>query len=171
MDKFIKPLLRIDKEYSEKLYRIFKPSEAMKKLINIFTRGYGALPIIIIIFLFEENKLKFVLFTFLYLVIVFILVENILKRIVNRKRPEYSELNTRSFPSSHAVTMFGATTIYILTYQQHQFWVIFSIYLIVYSLSVSLSRVILGYHFLSDIIAGAIIGISLGLVIVFGGIY
>ena len=62
-----------------------------------------------------------------------------------------------SFPSGHTITAFGIAISVGLFYPQLQ------APLLAVALLIALSRIILGMHFLSDVIAGTAIGILLGL--------
>ena len=88
----------------------------------------------------------------------------LLKRISHRKRP--CELEPHcwasilppdqfSFPSGHTITAFAiAPTL-------GSFYPDFLAALLVVAVSIAASRIILGMHFLSDVLAGSVIGVSL----------
>jgi undecaprenyl-diphosphatase len=61
-----------------------------------------------------------------------------------------------SFPSGHSITAFAVAMAIGLFYPQLQ------ICLLIAALLIAASRIILGMHFLSDVIAGSVIGILLG---------
>ncbi len=63
-----------------------------------------------------------------------------------------------SFPSGHTITAFAVVTPLMLDCPPH--W---QIPLLFCALSVSASRIVLGMHFLSDVLAGGVIGTLLGL--------
>jgi undecaprenyl-diphosphatase len=62
-----------------------------------------------------------------------------------------------SFPSGHSMTAFSITVTIGHFYPELR-WV-----LIVLALSIAASRIILGMHYLTDVVAGAAIGIGLGM--------
>ncbi len=62
-----------------------------------------------------------------------------------------------SFPSGHTITAFAIITPLLALYPEHAFALSFC------ALSIASSRIILGMHFLSDVIAGASIGTILGI--------
>ena len=62
-----------------------------------------------------------------------------------------------SFPSGHSMTAFS------ITVSVGHFYPDLEILLLVLALSIAASRIILGMHYLTDVIAGAAIGIGLGL--------
>ncbi len=64
-----------------------------------------------------------------------------------------------SFPSNHAMNMFLCATLLTLFYRQ-KFWLFYLIACIV-----AYSRVYLGVHYLSDIVAGAALGTIVGLLL------
>ena len=60
-----------------------------------------------------------------------------------------------SFPSGHTITAFAITTVVSLFYPSLLVLMLFV------ACSIALSRIVLGMHFLSDVVAGAGIGIAL----------
>lgn len=93
-----------------------------------------------------------------------------LKTAINRKRP-YESLpdvhlpagkeRTRSFPSGHTSAAFTSATMVSLSYPQ--WYVIVPAY--IWAGMVGYSRMALGVHYPSDVLAGAIIGASVAFVI------
>ncbi len=88
-----------------------------------------------------------------------------LKRFANRRRPCAIEPHCWStllppdqfsFPSGHTVTAFAIAVPLMIAYPNLAAGVFFC------ALSIAVSRVILGMHFLSDVLAGALIGSLLG---------
>lgn len=89
----------------------------------------------------------------------------ILKELFLRPRPCYvlSDIitpagcgGTFSFPSNHAINNFAAATFFFLLYKNLK-WILFTT-----AFLLSLSRVYLGLHYPSDILAGAVLGIIFG---------
>lgn len=94
-----------------------------------------------------------------------ILLFRSLKRTSRRKRPCEIEPHCwsailppdkYSFPSGHSITAFAIAIAIGLFYPYLQ------AYLLVVALLIASSRIILGMHFLSDVLAGAAIGVLLG---------
>jgi undecaprenyl-diphosphatase len=94
-----------------------------------------------------------------------ILLFRALKRISGRKRPCALEPHCwanilppdqYSFPSGHSITAF-AIVIPLSLFYPHLMDV-----LLFLAVSIALSRILLGMHFLSDVLAGALIGAGLG---------
>ena len=89
----------------------------------------------------------------------------ILKKLTGRKRPNalvphcWATLlppDQFSFPSGHTITAF-AFTVAVGSFYPHLMGV-----LLFCALSVATSRIVLGMHFLSDVVVGAILGAGLG---------
>ena len=94
-----------------------------------------------------------------------ILAFQVLKRLIGRQRPSLVARRnwTRllppdefSFPSGHTITAFAFTTSVAHFYPDLLPWLLFC------ALSVGASRIVLGMHFLSDVLAGCVIGCSIG---------
>lgn len=88
-----------------------------------------------------------------------------LKKRTNRRRPCsiathcWSKLlppDQFSFPSGHTITAFAFAVPFSLCYPDLLVGVLFC------AISIAASRILLGMHFLSDVLAGALIGASLG---------
>ncbi|MEO5923955.1 MAG: phosphatase PAP2 family protein [Bryobacteraceae bacterium] len=88
-----------------------------------------------------------------------------LKRMIGRKRPcalephcwaELLPPDQFSFPSGHTITAFSVTVALSVFYPEIQAPLYFC------AGSIAASRILLGMHFLSDVIAGAFIGALLG---------
>lgn len=99
------------------------------------------------------------------------LTSRIVKPIVDRERPCRAEANLvhpvkcgvgRSFPSGHATVSF-AFLVSAAPTVAWGWWALTPI-----ALSVALSRVLLGVHYPSDILAGAIVGALFGGLVVWG---
>jgi undecaprenyl-diphosphatase len=88
-----------------------------------------------------------------------------LKRVCNRQRPCAIEPHCWasllppdqfSFPSGHSITAFAVATPMMLHYPTLGIGLLFC------ALSIAVSRIMLGLHFLSDVLAGCAIGFCLG---------
>jgi undecaprenyl-diphosphatase len=67
-----------------------------------------------------------------------------------------------SFPSSHAVNNFGVATMFSLYYPKARAW------LYAWASLVAISRVFVGVHYPSDVLGGAVIGMCVGWLVVWG---
>jgi undecaprenyl-diphosphatase len=94
----------------------------------------------------------------------------ILKRATGRKRPCMIEPHCwaqmlppdhYSFPSGHTLTAFAIATSVSVVYPQ------LAIVLFSCAALIAISRVVLGMHFVSDVVAGALMGTALGFLMVF----
>ncbi len=65
------------------------------------------------------------------------------------------------FPSGHATNAFGFATLTILLFRNR----LYACVICLWALFISYSRVYLGVHFISDILAGAILGILIGILV------
>lgn len=87
------------------------------------------------------------------------------KRLTRRRRPCHLEPHCWakllppdqfSFPSGHTITAFGVATPLALFYPEMGLGLMFC------AASIAVSRILLGMHFLSDVVVGAILGSGLG---------
>jgi undecaprenyl-diphosphatase len=94
-----------------------------------------------------------------------ILLFRVLKKLVGRRRPCHIEPHCWSrllppdqfsFPSGHTITAFAVAVPLGLFYPAFLYALLFCAF------SVAISRVLLGMHFLSDVVAGCAIGAALG---------
>ncbi len=89
----------------------------------------------------------------------------VIKLIVRRRRPEgewggiYRNTDPHSFPSGHAARAF---LIAVLASGLGPLWL--ALLLWVWAPLVSLARVAMGVHYVSDVVAGAVLGILIGLI-------
>jgi membrane-associated phospholipid phosphatase len=101
-------------------------------------------------------------------ILVTALLVMVLKFTIRRKRPAgdwgniYRATDPHSFPSGHAAR---ATMLALLACSFNVAWLGWA--LVIWAPLVSLARVAMGLHYLSDVIAGMIIGILIGMGILF----
>ena len=97
-------------------------------------------------------------------VLILAIFVSLMKFIFRRKRPEgdwgkiYRKTDPYSFPSDHAAR---ATLLVVLAFAWGSPWLGFLVF--VWAIVVSLSRIAMGLHFVSDVIVGALIGFSAGI--------
>lgn len=86
-----------------------------------------------------------------------------IKLFVRRRRPDgewgavYRNTDPHSFPSGHAAR---AAMLALFAFELGSLWL--GLFMLLWALSVSLSRVMTGMHFLSDILAGILLGLASG---------
>lgn len=88
------------------------------------------------------------------------------KYIVGRSRPEVagqfltSPISSYAFPSGHATLSFVTATILASRFPQLR-WLLYGT-----AILIALSRLYLGVHFLTDVVAGAVLGVIVGQLII-----
>ena len=91
----------------------------------------------------------------------YVLVDSVLKNVVCRERP--CVYPGYSFPSGHTLThacFYGIIIYLVLKYVRSNFWRVFlSVFFGFMILMVGLSRLWLGVHFLTDVLAGLALGL------------
>ncbi|MFH1916607.1 MAG: phosphatase PAP2 family protein [Nanoarchaeota archaeon] len=135
---------------------------AFFKFVSDYRLVIFILYIIPAVLLFRRKKARYVPFLALSVFVTSILVY-LLKNAFLRGRPE-TVLNiislvheaTYSFPSNHTAIAFACIPIIFLFKKERYYFLAFSIL-------VGLSRMYLGAHYLSDVLAGATIGLLIGI--------
>lgn len=113
----------------------------------------------------EKKRDRKIFFSLALVELLSIFVELFVKNMVGRLRPQFvmpdvlvpfDFYHNFSFPSGHAVISFAAA--YVLSRKKPKLkWLFYSLAVII-----SFSRIYLGKHFPSDVVAGAIIGLGIG---------
>ncbi len=125
--------------------------------------SWYCLGVLLLIWLFSKNSWRLIsasmgLGTFALAIIVLII-----KFSIRRKRPEgewgdiYRSTDPHSFPSGHATRVFFLAS---MAWGLAPLW--FAILLTIWAPLVALSRILTGLHYLSDVVAGMILGWILG---------
>lgn len=133
------------------------------KNLTFFGDYYIPIVIIVCIFIFNKNKYHFYVNCVNY--VTAILLSGVTKLIVNRPRPPFNLIpypDSYSFPSGHTLTaiVFYTFLCYIATKNRKTRFVLLPLIIIII-LSISLSRIYLGVHYLSDVIGAVMLAIPL----------
>jgi len=165
----IKSLLEIDHQLSQKLF-IDEDAVSLRKLASFFAHSGDSWFLeagLLLTWIFSEGITHTYAALFAGAIIIQATLVILIKFNIKRKRPEgnwgaiYRNTDPNAFPSGHAArTMMIACMALGLSFPI-LFWI-----LLFWSILVSLSRVGLGVHFLTDIIGGWIIGVFLALLMV-----
>ena len=163
-------LLRIDTEYSNKV-RIQEHTPVLKKIAAFLAHSgdswFWGVALVLLWFVGPRDWRPQIALLFLGIFFTAVSVL-ILKFLVKRPRPEgewgqvYRSSDPHSFPSGHAARATMLTVIMLLS----GFWWI-GLIMALWTLLVDVSRVGLGVHYLSDILAGTLIGVVMGYLAVF----
>lgn len=167
----IKPLLDFDHALTTYLHQFFPHDIIYDFVFSFFSlRGPSKL-IWIFAFIFyiaylEKDRIKFIDRFFASTLSTILAIQFILKPLFHRLRPPAFGMETMrkcpidfSFPSGHAAVAFAAAV--ILAHYDKKRWYL---YYFLASL-IAFSRIYLGCHYLSDIVGGAIIGLTISQII------
>jgi len=118
-----------------------------------------------IIFLLKKKNIK--AYFLAALIIISTIINNVIKLLVRRPRPEYMMVteSTFAYPSGHTMasaTLYGLLIVLILQSNLSKFNKIFYVtFLILLILLIGLSRIYLGAHYFSDVIGSIILSTSI----------
>jgi len=144
-------------------------SSLKTKLIEDIS-ALGALPffLVIILMLYLLNQISFALQLFVGILAAHI-ITYLIRLVYHKKRPKpqkyrslIEKIDASSFPSLHSVRAMTFVIIGIVNIKSALTIFFFS----VYALSIMFSRYYLKKHHLTDILAGAIIGFCIGLLVI-----
>lgn len=115
------------------------------------------------LFIFIILKKKYKLFLINVASIASVVVNNIIKIIIKRERPNFLVLSNEtsySFPSGHSMIsiLFFGSIIYLVNKYNIKYKKTITILLSIFIILVGLSRLYLGVHFLTDVIGGYLCG-------------
>ncbi|MGB8192570.1 MAG: phosphatase PAP2 family protein, partial [Chitinophagaceae bacterium] len=136
------------------------------KFITFFGSTAFFLPayvIIILILLYKRRKADAIHIALLSITSTLLMFG--LKRVFARERPElplFREMTNYSFPSGHALSSFVFCCVVIwLVWKSHlsKAWkIVIASFLVLFSLCIGISRIVLRYHYASDVLAGFCLG-------------
>ena len=136
-------------------------------LSGIGIYGFIFIGIIFLFFVREERKDLRFFRMILVIAVLLLFLEQSLKLFFVRLRPDNladtiylgRQLSDYSFPSGHAMTAFAAA--YILAKEEPRWKIGFY----VFATLIAISRVFLGRHYPSDVLAGSILGTFIGFIV------
>ncbi len=163
----LRPILELDARLSDRLRVAEKPG--LLRTVSVFLAHSGdswfwGLGLILLWRLGDAGWKRWALVMFAGIAVLAVIVMSI-KFIVRRRRPEgewgsiYRNTDPHSFPSGHAARSF---MIAVLAIGLGPGWA--GLLLAVWAPFVALARVSMGVHYVSDIVAGALLGIVVGLI-------
>ncbi|MCR4930569.1 MAG: phosphatase PAP2 family protein [Lachnospiraceae bacterium] len=137
-----------------------------KFITHLGDNGYFWIGLSLILCIFKKTR-KAGIFALVALLFSVIVNNALLKNIIGRPRPYeiiagleciIKHATDASFPSGHTGSSFAAATAYLLKLPKK-----ISIPTLVMAFLISLSRLYVGIHYPTDVIAGAISGVALGI--------
>ena len=136
-------------------------------VISRYGRSYFWIPVVLLSWILGGEKYKraslMMALTFIFIIAVGLSI----KAFYYRPRPFLTIREARvllpkptgsSFPSGHALIVFGGATVALLYFKRK-----YSLPLLVEALLVAYSRMYVGLHYPTDVVAGALLGSSIGL--------
>ena len=162
----LRQLLDLDKRITERI-RIYDSGGLLRHTAIIFAHSGDSWFILLglsMIWFFGDQEWKVTTMTMAAGVILTAGVVFILKFTIRRERPVgdwgniYRKTDPHSFPSGHAARVTMLATIAIAF---GPLW--FGVLLALWAPLVILARVVMGVHYLFDVIAGAVVGIGTGI--------
>ena len=161
-----KKLLELDARWSEKIRVAEKPGLLRTVSMVLAHSGdswFWGLGLIILYFVTTEEFWKQWAVTQFFWIAVLAVVVMTTKQLIRRRRPEgewgaiYRNTDPHSFPSGHAARAF---LIAVIATGLGPAWL--AVLLWIWAPLVALARAAMGVHYLSDVVAGAIVGIVVG---------
>ena len=155
-------LLSLDKNWSEKIF-IERQPIWLRWVILILAHSADSwfwLAGLGILWYWGSERWKFLAILLIKSILILAISVMLIKLLVRRKRPIgewgklYRHTDPHSFPSGHA-----ARAILIVVVLISHIPMYYSMLLVVWALLVSYARVALGVHYLSDVLAGLILGL------------
>lgn len=131
---------------------------------------YVSIAVVIIVFIFsfirKQSLLRYYSLILAIILIVVAVVSPVMKSLIYRERPFYthqhiekrSEGGESSFPSGHSMEAFALAVTLSLCFRRKSI----TITSITWALLVGYSRIVLGVHYPSDVLAGMLVGGFLG---------
>ena len=153
-------LIQLDYDLTKKIATIIPEESPLRPIIRLFTHTgtfmFWMPALIVWYFVFPDNWQ----IPFLIAQTINMLMVQVLKRAIKRERPEFGDhsmgvvkFDIHSFPSGHSARAGLIMVILPLIFPQ---W---TILWIIYAFALMVSRLLLGLHYVSDILAGLLLGL------------
>ncbi len=140
------------------------------KFLTVFGNSNVVIVVLGLMLLFFRNKKGLVLTISTFSSVA---INSIIKHIIRRKRPSVLRLIKQggfSFPSGHAmisVCLYGYLLYLVNKNIKNKFLRIFlTIFFLIFILSIGISRIYVGVHFASDVIAGYLLSIFILIIVI-----
>lgn len=132
--------------------------EFLAFLISLFGDGIILIPLFAVIYYFTRNYKYFLL---LATAITAGAATFILKNLIMRPRPLFFEesINGYSFPSGHTTTSFAVAVVLSDQYPKYS-WLFY-----IFAGIIGFSRIMLGVHYITDVLFGFSVGVAIGLLV------
>jgi presqualene diphosphate phosphatase len=169
------PMLRIDSRYSLYLYQNVGKSVPSWLLIACEHSGNGFFWILgtLVLLIWPSVSWKLRIFAINLEVgfLLDLLIIGVIKLVVKRTRPAYAEkqyhatiiADKYSFPSGHASRcVFIAAMIFVFRAMCHRVLVLAAV---LWAMGITLSRVFLGRHYVTDVVTGSFIGVAIAAIL------
>ena len=162
----IRTLLETDARLSAQMRMAEKPGPLRRLAIFLARSGdswFWGIGLVIIFWFGDTAWKRTAIWIFVGIAVTAVITQT-LKWVIRRERPEgewgalYRMTDPHSFPSGHASRV---AMLAVLGIALGPAW--FALILLIWAPLVALARVAMGVHYLSDIVAGAVLGIVIGL--------
>jgi undecaprenyl-diphosphatase len=157
-------LLKKIKSFDEKIYKKLSKYSNIKliKIIDLLGNILFAFFIIVLFYFLPSDQFRMLSFILLLSLILNTITVYIFKNLFRRRRSNYDnifvkKIDPHSFPSGHTSRIAG----FIIP--SFPFPVLFILFIVI-TIIISITRMIKGYHYLSDCIAGFLIGLTNGFI-------
>ncbi|MCW1294129.1 MAG: phosphatase PAP2 family protein [Candidatus Parvarchaeota archaeon] len=174
---FLLVYLGVSKSFDDSLFNLINqrlnvPSlDKFFEYASLYGRTYFWIPVVAILWVFGSRDYKKAALMMAIVFIIIIIVGLAIKAVYFRPRP-FDSISSAitllprptdsSFPSGHALIVIGGATVALLMLKKR-----YSLPLLIEALVVTYSRVYVGLHYPTDILAGSFLGAGIAIVAVY----
>ncbi|MGC8674204.1 MAG: phosphatase PAP2 family protein [Thermoprotei archaeon] len=170
---FLLVITGISQQFDVSLFKIinedlhYAPLDKFFQLASIYGRSYVWVPVVFLAWVIGSKRYRRGALTMALAFLIVIAVGETLKFVYYRPRPFelissaivlLPKPHDSSFPSGHAMIVFAGATISVIFFKKR-----YSLPLLLEAFIVSYSRVYVGVHYPSDVLAGAALGSAISL--------